>query len=73
MIAVYYVTARHVKVEKDGPREERAKFFDREAADTFAAGLNTNHWREVAVEEREETQEGQHHAHGGKVGAPAGK
>jgi hypothetical protein len=51
--------------EDQAPRFDRAKFFDRDHAEAHMA---TVRGRGLRVEEREETQEEQHHAHGGKVG-----
>jgi hypothetical protein len=70
---VYYVTATHHSLP-EGPSgtDEKAridigKFFTRKDAEDHV-GKRHGTWRDLRVEEREESQEQQHVAHGGKVG-----
>jgi len=67
---VFYVFGHDTK----GQRVDLAKFFSRDDAEAHRTAkyprvTSYQPWRDVNIEEREESLEDQHVAHGGKVGA----
>jgi hypothetical protein len=72
MITVYYVTAASAH-DPFKRRTDMLKAFDEPTAQEAAARLNgaQRGWTDALVEVRQESEDAQHHAHGGIAGGPS--